>query len=119
MFSKNCENLKTYLSANSVNMSQELVNVAIPTVKPTSWHSQYPILCLTQQSPQLKARNTQLRLSKIVSDNCQQQAKKHKHRRILWHLLKEPYLEWDKIKQGCSFTNNLERKLVCTCLCLL
>ena len=100
-------------------MSQELANVATPTVKPTCWHSQHPKLCVNEHSPQLKARNTQLKLSKVVADNCQEEGKKSKERRILWHLLKEPHVEWDKIKQGCSFTNDLERKLVCTRLCVL
>lgn len=91
-------------------MSEPLVNVAFPTEKPTVWHSTCANLAVCNDSKFVVAKKNEVSMSNNSDDNVKAAPKVHKQ--ICWHTLKQPKIEWNKIKQGCNVTNVLEEKLV-------
>ena len=95
-------------------MIAQLVNVASPPSKPTIWHSSCPGLSVDEESQ--VNMNSPPKIVKESQVNMNSPPKVTK--KIPLHTLKQPKIEWNKIKQGCKCTNILAEKLVCMYVCM-
>lgn len=95
-------------------MSGNLINIAMPTEKPTIWHSTYTPSSVDND---VKGVVATTKVHKQSHVNVKSPPKVQKY--IAWHRLKQPTIDWNKIKQGYKCSNILEQKLVCMHLSVL